>query len=151
MIFSRKRSSVRDAIHRRLLTRAIFVCLLKVNFWEFLLFRLCQSSSQFANSRKNRFFVIFTCYFTYPKVCIEFLFAVIYFPPDINEFQKRRSIQPIWVIAFYGCRCTLIKIWSRGTLRSTGTLCLLSPGCIALFNNLVGFFFALAGNFSSLP
>ena len=88
------------------------------------------------------FFVIFTCCVTYPKVCIKFLFAVIYLPPDINEFQKRRSIQPIWVIAFYGCRRTLIKNWSRGTLRSTGTLSLLSPGYFALYNNLVGVFFS---------
>ena len=55
--FSISRSLMRNAIHRRAMTRAVFVCLLKVNFWEFLLCRLCQSSSQFSNSRKNQGFL----------------------------------------------------------------------------------------------
>ena len=55
--FSISRSLMRNAIHRRAMTRAVFVCLLKVNFWEFLLCRLCRFSSQFANSGKNKDFV----------------------------------------------------------------------------------------------
>ena len=108
--FSIRRSSIRDEIHRSVMTRAVFVCLLKVNFWEFMFCRLCQSSSQFENSRKYKGFLSsLTAALPIRKFCTEFLFAFIYFPPDINKFQKRTSTQPIWVIAFYGCRYTLIK------------------------------------------
>ena len=102
--FSITRSSIRDAIHWRVMTRAVSVRLFKVKFWEFLLCRLCQSSCHFVNSGQNKGFLpSLTAASPIQK------FVLNSCPPDINKFQRRRNIQPIWVIAFNSCKCALIE------------------------------------------
>ena len=89
MIFSIRRSSIRGAMHWSVMTRAVFVCLLKVNFSEFLLCRLCQSSSQFTNSRKNKVFLpSLTAALLIRRFVFNFCLLLFIFHQILTSFQK---------------------------------------------------------------
>ena len=107
--FSIRRSSIRAALHRS-------ICLLAQSKFlrVFFLCRLCQSSSQFANSRKNKGFLSsLTAALPVGKFVLNSCLLLFIVHQTLKSFKKR-IIQPIWEIAFYGRRYTLIKnCWSN--------------------------------------
>ena len=90
--FSIRRSSLRDPIYRRVMTRAVFFCLLKVNIWEFVLCRLCQSSSQFANSHKSKGFLSsFTAASPIRKFVLNSCLLLFFVHQTLTRFKKEEA------------------------------------------------------------
>ena len=107
-------------IYRRVMTRAVFVCLLKVNVWEFLLCRLCQSSSQFTNSHKSKGFLSsFTVALPIRKFVLNSCLLFSFVHQTLTSFKKEEASNQ------FGQQVSMVAhaIWSKFA-RARGTLCL---------------------------
>ena len=87
-----KKIFTKGPIYRRVMTRAVFVCLLKVNVWEFLLCRLCQSSSQFTNSHKSKGFLSsFTVALPIRKFVLNSCLLFSFVHQTLTSFKKEEA------------------------------------------------------------
>ena len=115
-----KKIFTKRPIYRRVMTRAVFVCLLKVNVWEFLLCRLCQSSSQFTNSHKSKGFLSsFTVALPIRKFVLNSCLLFSFVHQTLTSFKKEEASNQ------FGQQVSMVAhaIWSK-IARARGTLCL---------------------------
>ena len=115
-----KKIFTKGPIYRRVMTRAVFVCLLKVNVWEFLLCRLCQSSSQFTNSHKSKGFLwSFTVALPIRKFVLNSCLLFSFVHQTLTSFKKEEASNQ------FGQQVSMVAhdVWSK-IARARGTLCL---------------------------
>ena len=98
-----KRSSIKAAVHLRVVTNAWDVCVVNAYFCDLDLYRSCQPSIQSANARRKRFFfIIFYSSVSKGKTGILSHFTIANRPPNADEFQK------------FGCVFSTRKVFSDG-------------------------------------